>query len=34
MKNLLLEKKKIQIWNKQYFVKNKTEIMHYVLKMQ
>jgi len=27
MKNALFEQKKIKLWNKQHFVKNKMEIM-------
>jgi len=34
MKYILLEEKKIKLWNKQQFVENKTQIMQYVLKMQ
>jgi hypothetical protein len=34
MDNVLFEQKKIKLWNEQYFVQNKTEIMQYVLKMQ
>jgi hypothetical protein len=33
MKNVLLEKKKIKLRNKQHFVENKTEMMQHVLKM-
>jgi len=33
MKNVLLEKRKIKISNKQHFVENKPEIMQCVLKM-
>jgi hypothetical protein len=32
--NVKFEKKEIKLWNKQHFVKNKTEIMQHVLKMQ
>jgi len=33
MKNILFEQEKINLWNKQYCVENKTEIMHHVIKM-
>jgi hypothetical protein len=34
MKNVLFEQKKVKLWNKQYFVENKREMMQHVLKMQ
>jgi len=35
VKNVLLEKKRIKLWNKQHFVENKTQIMQrYVLTIQ
>jgi len=34
MKNVSFEQKMIKLWNKWHFVKNKTEIMHHVWKMQ
>jgi hypothetical protein len=34
MKNILIEQKKIKLWNKWHFVENETEIPQYVLKMQ
>jgi hypothetical protein len=34
MKNVLFEQEKIKVQNKWHFVKNKTEIMQHVLKMQ
>ena len=33
MKNILFEQEEINIWNKQYCVENKTEIMQHVIKM-
>jgi hypothetical protein len=32
MKNVLLELKKIKLWNKQCFVENKTENIQHILK--
>jgi len=34
MKNVLFEHKMITLWNKWYFVVNKTEIMQHILKTQ
>jgi hypothetical protein len=34
MKNVLVEQKKIKLWNKWHSVENKTDILQHVLKMQ
>ena len=34
MKNVLFEPKKIKLWNKHYFVENKTGIMQNVFEVQ
>ena len=34
MKNVLIEHKKIKLWNKHHFMENKTKITHNILKMQ
>jgi len=34
MKNVLFENKITKLWNKQYFVENKMEILQHVLKRQ
>jgi hypothetical protein len=34
MKNVLLEQNKTKLWNKPYFVENKTKIIHNVFKIQ
>jgi hypothetical protein len=34
MKNVLFEEKKLKLQNKWHFVKNKTEIMKHILKIQ